>query len=211
MTGRAAAVVLAVLTLTAGCSLLPGGATTFEAGTATVSEDAQSSTGYELEREETQDLNRSFAGQNVSVVNNLAEYGRSSNLPAFGDAKIARFTLFATPQVRVADQGPFNPIGDLSNRELALQLQEQYDTIQNLRNQTNRTVTMLDEDTRVARFRADATTAGGEEVEVFIHITRVRHEGDFVLAAAIHPTQLEGEQENVDTLIEGVEHEGNES
>jgi hypothetical protein len=210
MTRRAVTVVVAVMMLTAGCSLLPSGATSFEAGTATVSEDAQSETGYELERSDTQEISRSFAGQNVTVTNNLTEYGRSADLPAFGDTRIARFTVLATPQVEVAGQGPFNPVAQFSNRDLVLRLQEQYDSIGNVRDSTNRTVTMLGEETRVTRFRADAQTAGGEDVEVFIHVTRVQHEGDFVIAVAVHPTRLEGEQANVDTLLEGVEHEGNE-
>jgi hypothetical protein len=208
MTRRAAAVLLAVLMLTAGCSLLPGGATTFTAGSVSVSEDTQSSSGYSLEGKRSQNISRSFAGQEVTVTNRLAEYARSSSLPVFGDTRVARFTVFATPQVEVAEQGPFNPVANLNNTELVLRLQEQYGSIQNVQRVGNRTETMLGSETNVGKFRADAVTSGGTETEVFLHITKVEHEGDFVIAIAVYPTQVDGEQETVNTLLNGVEHEG---
>jgi hypothetical protein len=211
MTRRAVAALLALLTITAGCSALTGGATTFTAGEVSVSESAQSDTGYSLEGERTLTITRTFAGQNVTVNNKLDEYARSSDLPVFGDTKVARFTVFATPAVEVAGQGPFNPIKSLSNRELALRLQKQYGTIQNVQPEGNRTVTMLGEETTVGKFRAEAETSGGQTTEVFLHITKVKHEGDFVVAVAVYPTQVDGEQERVDTLINGVQHESGES
>ena len=64
---------------------------------------------------------------------------------------------------------------------------------------------MLGTEAKVSKFRADATLTGGEEVEVFIHITKVKHESDFVVAVAVHPTDID-EQERVDTLFEGIDH-----
>lgn len=206
MSRRAVAVLLALLTVTAGCSFLSG-ATTFTASEVSVSDSAKSEAGYSLEGKRTQTITRSFAGQKVKVNNKLAEYARSTSLPVFGDTKVARFTVFATPAVTIAGQGPFNPVSDLSNRELALRLQEQYDTIQNVRLEGNRTETMLGQETRVSKFRADAKTVGGTQTEVFMHITKVQHEGDFVLAIAVHPTQVE-EQGKVNTMLAGVQHSG---
>jgi hypothetical protein len=206
MTRRAVAALLALLMITVGCSALSG-ATTFTAAQGTVSESALSDTGYSLENESTQTVTRSFAGQDVEVNNQLTEYARSSDLPVFGDTQIARFTAFTTPAVEVAGQGPFNPVGDLNNTELALRLQSQYDTVDNVQREGNRTVTMLGDDVTVGKFRADAQTTDDTSTEVFMHIAQTRSGDDYVIAIAVYPTQLDGEQETVDTLIEGVQHD----
>lgn len=207
MTGRAVVALLALLTVTAGCSALSG-ATTFTADRANVSQSAQSDTGYSLEKQETQTISRSFAGQEVKVKNRLTEYARSVSLPVFEDPQVARFTVFTTPAVEVAGQGPFNPVADLNNTQLALRLQNQYDTINNVQPVGNRTVTMLGDEVTVSKFRADAKTVQGTETEVFMHVAQTRSGGDFVLAIAVHPTQLDGEQQRVNAMLNGVQHPG---
>lgn len=207
MTRRAVAALLALLMITAGCSALSG-ATTFTAAEGSVSESALSDTGYSLENESTQTITRSFAGQDVEVNNQLTEYARSSDVPVFGDAQIARFTVFTTPAVEVAGQGPFNPVADLNNTQLALRLQSQYETVDNVERESNRTVTMLGDDVTVGKFRAEAQTTDGTSTEVFMDIAQTRSGDDYVIAIAVYPTQLDGEQESVNTLIEGVQHEG---
>ncbi|MFB6207656.1 MAG: DUF6517 family protein [Haloglomus sp.] len=208
MSRRAVAALLALLTITAGCSALTGNPTVFIAGQVSVSEAAQSETGYSLQEKRTLNSSRTFAGQEVKVVNHLGEYARAADLPVFGDTEIARFTVFATPVVEVAGQGPFNPVADLNNTELVLRLQEQYESISNVQRVGNRTETMLGTETSVGKFRADARTTAGKETEVSIHITKVRHEGDFVIAVAVYPTQLENGQQNVNRLLAGVQHSG---
>lgn len=147
-----------------------------------------------------------MAGQDrdVRVTNHLTEYARGTDSP-FTAQQVSRFTAYATPEVKIAGQGPFNPVSDRSNRELALRLQQQYDSIENVRLESNRTVTTLGNKTQVSKFRADATLASGESVEVFIHLTKFRHEGDYVIAVAVNPTQVD-EESNVDRLIEGLDH-----
>jgi hypothetical protein len=207
MTRRAVAALLALLTITAGCSALSG-ATTFTAERGTVSESAQSSTDYSLANEDTQEVTRSFAGQEVVVNNQLTEYARSTSLPVFGDQQVARFSVFTTPAVEVAGQGPFNPVADLNNTQLALQLQAQYDTIDNVRLESNRTETMLGDEVTVSKFRADAQTTQDTSTEVFMHLAQTRSGDDYVIAIAVYPTQVDGEQENVNTLLNGVQHPG---
>ncbi|MFC7177410.1 DUF6517 family protein [Halosegnis marinus] len=206
----AAALALAALLLTSGCiGFLTGSESlTFEAESVAVSDAALEETGYSEQRVTTDQRNRTFsvAGQEreVSVTNHLAEYSRAADT-LFGDQQVARFTAFSTPQVRIAGQGPFNPVSDLSNRELALRLQEQYSSIDNIRFESNRTLTTLGQEVRVSKFRADATLSGGQEVEVFLHITQIEHEGDYVIAVGVHPTRVD-EQANIDALIEGLDH-----
>lgn len=207
MTRRAVAALLALLTVTAGCSAITGQPTTFTASDVSVSEAAKSDTGYSLQNRSTQRIERTFAGQKVVVSNKLAEYARTVEAPVFGDTKIARFTVFATPAVEVAGQGPFNPVADLNNTQLVLRLQAQYEAVSNVRFESNRTQTMLGQETTVSKFRADARTVGGTQVEVFIHITKVQHGDDFVLAVAVHPTRVE-EQQKVNAMLRGVQHAG---
>lgn len=205
-----AAVAVAALLVTSGCvGFLTGSdSLSFESEPLKVTSDAQEQTGYEEKRRTTKQINRTYsvAGQerDVVVTNHLSEYARSADT-LFGDQEVARFTVLSTPQVKIAGQGPFNPVDDFSNRELVLRLQEQYGSIDNIRAEGNRTLTVLGNETTVSKFRADATLEGGQEVEVFIHITKVKHEGDFVIGVAVHPTELD-EQENVNTLFEEIDH-----
>ena len=205
-----AALAVAALLLTSGCiGFLTGSESlSFESEPVAVTDAALEETGYEEQRRTEQSIERTFsiAGEErtVTATNHLAEYGRSPGT-LFGDTQVARFVAVTTPEVEIAGQGPFNPVGELSNRQLALRLTEQYDRVENVRWESNRTVTAFGSETTVSKFRADARIAGGQEVEVFLHITKLRHEGDFVIAVAIHPTQLD-EEANVDRLIRGIDH-----
>lgn len=206
----AAAAAVAVLLVLSGCiGFLTGEESlAFESEPVAVTDAALEETGYEEQRQAEEVQNRTFsvAGQDrqVRVTNHLTEYARGTDA-LLADQQAARFTAYSTPEVKIAGQGPFNPVGDLSNRELALQLQEQYDSIENVRPESNRTVSALGNQTRVSKFRANATLTTGAAVEVFIHVTKFRHEGDYVIAVAVHPTELD-EQSNVDRLIRGIDH-----
>lgn len=205
-----AALAVATLLLTSGCiGFLTGSESlSFESEPVGVTDAALEETGYTEQRTTAVAQNRTFsvAGQErtVEVTNHLAEYSRAADT-LFGDQQVSRFTAFSTPQVNIAGQGPFNPVSDLSDRELALRLQQQYDSIENVRFESNRTVSTLGTETTVSKFRADATLASGESVEVFMHITKFKHEGDYVIAVAVHPTQVD-EESNVDRLVEGLDH-----
>jgi hypothetical protein len=210
------AATLVGLVLTSGCiGFLTGSeALQFSSSEVKVTQSAQEETNYQQARREPQTVTRQFqaAGQtrDVEVTNHLAEYSRSVSLPVFGDQQIARFTVMATPKVRIAGQGPFNPVGDMNNTELVLTLQEKYETISNVRPESDRTVTVFGNETTVSKFRADATTDTGQSVEVFIHITRVDHGDDYLLGVGVYPTQVDGEQENVDTLLQSIDHPADE-
>lgn len=208
MNRAVAAIALATLLVTSGClgSLAGDESLTFEADPVSVSEAAKTDTGYERINRGSNTVNQSFSGRNVTVTNRFTELGRSTDLPAFGDAQIGRFTVFASPEVQFAGQ-TFNPLDGLSNRDLVLRLQTEYESISNIRAEGNRSDTVLGQDTTVSKFRADAETAAGQEAEVFIHVTKVKHGDDFVVVVAVHPTKLDGEEERVNRLLEGIQHE----
>lgn len=200
---------LALLLVTAGCSLLTQQQTTIRATDVAVANPARSDAGYSQARDTTQRLNRtvSVAGQErtVTVVNHVAEYKRRVEVGPVVTGELARFTVMATPQVSIAGRA-FNPVGDMSNAELARMLQSEYETIENVRLVGNRTETVLGEPTTVSKFSAEARTVAGQTVDVSIHIAKVRHGEDFVVAVAIYPQRLEGEQANVNRLLGGIEH-----
>lgn len=193
--------VVAVLLL-AGCT--GGGTTTFAASQGTVSGAAQSETGYERSRATTETVERTFAGVDVEAENQLVEYKRTVDTP-LGSQEVARFVVYTTPQVEVGGAGPFNPVGDLSNRELAQRLSEKFDRVEDPRFVGNRTTASLGEQRTVSTFEATAQVAGGQSIDVLVHVAKFPHGEDYVIAVAIHP-QLIDEEGRVDTLLGGIEH-----
>lgn len=204
----AVTLVLTGLVLTSGCSFLTGQSTlTVAANDVAVSSAAQSDTGYAQARDTNQTVRRnlSAAGQTrtVEVVNRLAEYDRAVDLGPLGQSDFARFTVLATPQVEVAGQ-TLNPVGDMSNADLARTVQKKYGTLQDVTPVSNRTETMLGHETTVSKFSAQAET-DGQSVDVYLQLTRVSDGDDYVIAIAVYPQRLD-EQQKVNRLLAGVQH-----
>lgn len=202
------AVGLALLVATTGCLGILDGPVEFSASEATASDSALADTDYEEVSVESSEVQREFSAggqsKNVSVTNHVAMYERTVSLAGFGDQRAAVFSAFASPEVSVVGQS-FNPIDDYSNEELADLAQEQYDSLEIGDEVGTRERTVLGESTEVSKFDGTATL-NGQDVDVYVHVTKVKHDGDFVVGVAIHPQQLDGEQERVDTLLEGLEH-----
>lgn len=193
--------------LMGGCtSLLSGEDVTFEADTALVAESALSDTDYEEKRVEDQTIERNFdqVDQTVVVVNRIAEYSREVSVGPLG-GELARFTVLATPTVEVGPVGPLNPVDDMDNQELAEMVQDEYDGVENVQQVSERDVTLLGNTTTVTKFSAEAQTQSGESVDVYIHLAQAESGEDFVVAIGVHPQDID-EQDNVDTLMAGVEH-----
>lgn len=211
MRRQLAAALLVVLMVSSGCIgfLTGSSALTFSANDVSVSEQARSDTGYEQSRDTTTEVTRTFAAagetRNVTVTNHVAEYQRSVSL--LGNSQpYARATVIASPEVNVLGQ-TFNPLADLSNRELAQRLQSEYDTVQNVQYESERTETVLGEEVTVSKFSAEATTTAGQTMDVYVHITKTKDGDDFVVGVAVYPKQLDGEEQAVNTLLSGIEHE----
>ena len=206
-----APVALALVMITAGCGFITGSeALAFGASPATVSDQAVSETGYEETNVSEQVVTREFSAANqtreVEVTNQLAQYERQVDLGPLGSERAAVFVALASPEVEIATQ-TFNPLADMSEREILRQFESEYDSISVGDQVDNRSVTVLGESTGVKKFEGTASI-GGSEVDVYIHATTVKHEGDFVVAVAIYPQQLDGEERKVVTLLEGLEHSG---
>lgn len=201
---------LLVLAAFAGCSMLSG-PVTFSANKATVSHQALSQTNYQKESVKTQVINRTFkaAGQSkkVKVTNWVARYDRKVNLGPLGSKRAAVFSAVATPQVKVLGQGPFNPVAHYSNKQLVLLLQKNYKSIHDVQHVKNTSATMLGKQTTVSKYKAKATLKGGNTVNVYVDVTKVEDGGDYVIALAVYPQQLDNqESSHVKTLMAGVQH-----
>lgn len=208
-----ATALLAMLVVSSGCvGVLTGNEPlTFEASPVSVSSTALADAGYEEVRSTTQEMNRevSAAGQtrDVVVTNQVTEYARTVDAGPLGSGEFARFVVVSTPAVDVLGQ-TFNPVGEMSNRELAELAQDQYQGLENLQSAGERRVSVLGTQATVSRFTADATVQGTDQsVELTLHVTRIRDGGDFIVVIAAHPTLLPGEADRVDTMLGGVQHD----
>ena len=208
-----AATVLATLVVASGCVGFISGdeALSFEASEGSVSSSALEETGYEHSQTTDVTATQAFevAGQSrdVTVTNYLAEYGKSVDLGILGgEQRAAVFVAFTTPKVEVLGR-TFNPVGEMSNRELLGQLQSQYSSIEVGQQSGSDTVTALGTEATVERFDGRANIAG-TSVDIYVHITKIEHGDDYVVAVGVYPQRLDGEGENVLRLVSGLSHEG---
>jgi hypothetical protein len=194
----------------AGCGFITGSeALTFSASPATASDAAASETGYESQGVTAQNITRNFtvAGQTrqVSVTNQLARYERQVDLGPLGSLRAGVFATYTSPQVEVAGEA-FNPIADLSERQLLERANSQYSGISVGDRVGSQNVTALGQSTSVEKFEGTASL-DGIDVDVYIHATKLEHEGDFVVAVGIYPQRIDDEAAIL-TLIESLEHSG---
>ncbi len=187
----------------------------FESTPGTVTDDALSEAGYgPTEEAESLTVNRTVnAGgseRDVTVVNYASAYAREVEV-AGQSRTLAGAAVFTTPSISFVGQ-EFNPVADQSNKQLVDRAQSrvggQIDGgIEDVAFVENRTTTILGAETTVGVF-AGTTTVQGTEVELRILVTKVQHEGDFVIVAGAYPQALAGdERPRLETVFDNVEHE----
>ena len=162
----------------------------------------------------------------MEITNWQAEYERTVDIDGidsfFGAGSIDEtteapysFVAVSTPQVSVFGQ-ELNPVGNMDAAELIDRVEGQYDGIANIEGREEVDATVLDENTTLTRFEAEASVAGIEEFPIIIEITEaVESEDDLVLTVATYPDLEEfgenlvednpGAEESA-TLRGGVEH-----
>lgn len=206
----AGAAATAVAGLSGCLDFITGGAAEFEASPSRVPQSVLNETGYERDGVSDQEVERTFeAGgesRDVIVTNKLAEHSKSVSVSEVGldDADAAIFTSLTTPQVDVLGQD-FNPVEDMSAKEIAAMVQEEYELVADPREQGEQSVTINGEETTMTKFRAEAQF-DGSPVELVLHITEAVELGsDFVVTVGGYPRLLPGEEENVVQLAESVE------
>ncbi|PSP64655.1 hypothetical protein BRC76_01445, partial [Halobacteriales archaeon QH_8_67_36] len=215
--------VVALLVVSSGCvGLITGETVAFEANNATVEDEALSSTDYELNNSSTRSLTRDveFFGQErtIRVVNQVQRYTSNGSLADIadnetmgnnetlrdaaanetgGDGEVAglkRFVVVSSPGATVAGRS-LNPAASWSNERILEQVADQTGQLNDLESDGNRTIESLGEEREVSAFNA-TTQIKGREVEVRAHVVSFEHEGDVVIAVAVHPAEID-EQDNV--------------
>lgn len=181
----------------------------FEASAATAGDASLEETEYEQANEEESDrmeIERTFsaAGQErqVVAVNYMSEYDRSVSVLTM-EQRAAVFVAFSTPQVDLFGE-TFNPIGEMSNREIIQQVQGKYEGMEVGDEVGTTDVSTLGETVTLSKFEGQANL-DGTSVDVYIHIGQVAHDGDYVVPIAVYPQELD-EEGKVVTLVEGLEH-----
>lgn len=205
----AALVLVGALVATAGCSFVLGqGPLEFDASPVGVSDAATQETGYELANETTIDFSQNVTrfGQTrrVEVTNHVAIYDRGVDLGPLGEQRAAAFTVFSTPKVAVLGQS-FNPVGRLAPAELLARVLQDREGLSITEKTGTSETTVLGTQTTVHTF-AGTQEVEGREVDVVIHVARVEHEGDYVVAVSAYPERLDGERERAMRMFGGVTH-----
>jgi hypothetical protein len=204
-----AGTLLAVLVLTSGClGFILGDSLAFSANKATVGNEALSNAGYEKASVEKKSVKRTFeaAGQSreVEVTNWIAQYEKSVGVAGIAEGTVSKFVVLSSPKVEVAGK-TFNPLKKYSDRKLVERFVSGYANVDNPEKTGSKAVTMLGTKTEVSEFTTTAKS-NGATVEVSIHVTKVQHGDDIVVAMAVYPKKID-ESESVYRLIEGIEHE----
>lgn len=196
---------VAVLVVLAGCGA--GGVTTFEAEAAAVSEDVVADTDYEYNGTETDRVQRTFevAGseRNVTVVNRVTTYDKAVEVAGGESSRLAAVALLSSPSISLAGS-QFNPLADFTARELAERLSDQREGLSVERQVGRSTVEALGAEVTVSRFTG-SQAVGPSDMDVTVQVARVKHEGDFVVAFAVHPRRLD-DAETVRRMIGGLVH-----
>ncbi len=164
-------------------------------------------TGYELERQREVVIEREVeaAGQTreIVVTNQQSEYQKTVSLGPLGKQKAAVFTALTTPQVNVLGR-EFNPVANMSTRELAEMVQEQYEDMRSMEPVEDSDITINGESTTQSKFRAEAKFAG-ETIELFFHISEaVELNEDLVITVGGYPTVLPNEEQDILMLMRSV-------
>lgn len=198
---------LVTLVTLSGCALLSSDTLEFSASKATVSDSATADAGYEEVSVEPRTVNRSFTvadqERDVRVTNWVATYERGlteGTTPAPGTVAV-----LATPEISIAGQ-TLNPIGSVTNRDLLDRLLQQQAAISDVNRVETRTEAVLGTETEVVTFEGTIESEG-QQVAVTIHLTRVNHGSDYVVAVALHPAAMSPDEAGVDTMFAGIEHE----
>lgn len=201
-------VALALLLATSGClGAFSSGTTTFEAEPAEVNQAAASQTGFEKNGTSdsvvTREIGPDGASQTVEVINKVTTYEKALEIPLLGTARLGVFSIVSSPAVEIAGQ-TFNPLADYSNDQLVQLVTNRFGSLSNVEQVSSRQLTVLGTETTVTKYAA-TTTAQGQEIDVFVHVTKVRHEGDFLVGVGVYPQRLDQESD-VLTLLRAVEH-----
>lgn len=192
----------------AGCldTLTGGEPTRFVAPPAPVADDALAETDYEHQATEQVEETRTFevAGQSrdVEVVNVRSEYQKAIDMGPLGETRGAVFGTLSTPAVEVLGR-TFNPVEEMDNREIAEEVQSQYEEISIGEEIDRRTLRVLGDEVELSKFEGQATFSD-LSIDVFVHTGIAESDDEYVVVLAIYPQLLSGEEGTIVAMAEGV-------
>lgn len=142
--------------------------------------------------------------ESIRVVNYLTEHEKSIDMGPLGEQRGAVFMVLTTPRIGIPNY-QFNPVEDMSTRELVDLVENNYDEMDDIEHQEDYSMTILDQETTASRFTASAQF-DGEDVEVYLHVSEaVETDDDLLVTIGVYPQQVSAqERENIDSLMEGV-------
>jgi len=202
---------LVALVVTSGCLGVVTGnePLVLRANEAGVSDAALSATDFEHEETRTAWINRTVerAGQEreIRVQNHVSTYQRPPSVDPTGGITFGVFVVVSTPKASVAGQS-FNPIGQMSHEQMMEQFVGQSADVRDVQREDSRTLTVLGSEADVTRF-SGVVQRSGQEIPVYVEVTRVGDGDDFVVALGVYPQETADEvRPGVTTLFEGIEH-----
>ncbi|WP_123533205.1 DUF6517 family protein [Halosimplex salinum] len=150
-------------------------------------------------------LNVTAGGQTreVTLSSEVRRYNRTVSVAPGVEGDFARMTVYTTPAATIAGQS-VNPVDEWSADHLVRRLVSSAGGLSNTQFESNRSVQFLDGERTVSEYSA-RQSMNGMETNVTIHLATVEHDGDHVVAVAVHPERVD-ERSRVDALLEGLRH-----
>ena len=195
-----------------GClSGVLGSVTSLESTPATVSQSALGETGYEQvgvdELVNEEEVDAAGLSDTIVVTSHITEYEKSVGIDGIAEQGTASFSVLSTPKIEIAGR-TFNPVAEMSNRELIELIADNYDEIDNVEREDSETVTVLEQSVTKAQFVAEASL-DGFPVDLNLHLTEaVERDDDLLVMIGVYPRLLQSEEApNVRLLTEEVTDE----
>lgn len=209
---RLAAVAVLVLLVSGGCLSTALG-DTLEMSSEPAAVEAETATAAEYDLVEYRELsvNDTVAvgstHRQVNATSHLVVYNRSMDLRAY-DGETAMFAVVSTPDVTALGQS-MNPVARMSHRELLGEFEDDIEAhvgeIGEPSYDRSRTEPVLGAAANVSTFETE-TVVDGERVTLELHVARVHHDGDLLVAIGGHPEALQQQSATTFRLVRAIEH-----
>jgi hypothetical protein len=202
---------LAVSVATTGCvQAVAGGTMSYEASPANVDGQTLSETQYKLNERDQVSLSHQASvpvvGQReVNLTSHLRSYHRAeAESGNASETAVGAFFLMSTPKAVVLGK-QVNPLGRVSLKQLVGRIASGQGTYGDLERVGGRNLTVLESSTTVAKYET-AVEAKGQSVGTFVYVTRVLHDGDYVIVVALLPEVFSEEEPDLYAMMGNVSH-----
>lgn len=209
--GVAVLAVLGLIVATGCVGLVMGDGLEMESDPAAVSDDALEETSFQFADHRTLYLNETVDvlgnERQINATNHATVYNTTIDLERY-DRDTGGFVVITTPDVSIGGRS-VNPAASMSNHELVDQFRSELESevgdIGTLTPVSDRTEPVLGYAANVSVFETQ-TTIQGRDVTLFVHVMKVRHEGDLVVGIGVHPEALQQQAPEIHRLMRGIEH-----